>query len=215
MWKRLTNRGNEAYNLDNSWTVVEMKRVPLPFTDKGVSSLLFLNSGAAFSIIHLSLCPFIFCRSVTWAKACSLFPLNGKILRIRMLRNTFIHVPGFGIKSEQRIWSSGFILGTTYSAEIPNASIWKGGYPKTVYRILSRASLRGNPNLLRKFITKPTRFWRFSRQFRESTAYLDIETTGLDSWSNEITTIALYDGNPFPPMSKTKTSPISRGCSKI
>ena len=30
--------------------------------------------------------------------------------------------------------------------------------------------------------------------FRESTAYLDIETTGLDSWGSSITTIALYDG---------------------
>ena len=36
--------------------------------------------------------------------------------------------------------------------------------------------------------------WRFFPEFRESTAYLDIETTGLDSWNNEITTIALYDG---------------------
>ena len=37
-------------------------------------------------------------------------------------------------------------------------------------------------------------FWRFFPEFRESTAYLDIETTGLDSWGNTITTIALYDG---------------------
>jgi uncharacterized protein YprB with RNaseH-like and TPR domain len=36
--------------------------------------------------------------------------------------------------------------------------------------------------------------WRIFPQFMESTAYLDIETTGLDSWFNEITTIALYDG---------------------
>jgi uncharacterized protein YprB with RNaseH-like and TPR domain len=30
--------------------------------------------------------------------------------------------------------------------------------------------------------------------FGEFTAYLDIETTGLDSWGNSITTIALYEG---------------------
>jgi len=36
--------------------------------------------------------------------------------------------------------------------------------------------------------------WRLFPDFRDSVAYLDIETTGLDSWENSITTIALYDG---------------------
>jgi uncharacterized protein YprB with RNaseH-like and TPR domain len=36
--------------------------------------------------------------------------------------------------------------------------------------------------------------WRLFPEFRDSTAYLDIETTGLDRHFNEITTIALYDG---------------------
>jgi hypothetical protein len=51
----------------------------------------------------------------------------------------------------------------------------------------------GNP---RRFAEKipAKQHWRFFPEFRESTAYLDIETTGLDSWNNEITTIALYDG---------------------
>jgi uncharacterized protein YprB with RNaseH-like and TPR domain len=36
--------------------------------------------------------------------------------------------------------------------------------------------------------------WRLFPEFRESTVYLDIETTGLDRYFNTITTIALYDG---------------------
>ena len=40
----------------------------------------------------------------------------------------------------------------------------------------------------------PSQHWRLFSSFRESTAYLDIETTGLDPWRDEITTIALYDG---------------------
>ncbi|MFC1883116.1 ribonuclease H-like domain-containing protein, partial [Thermodesulfobacteriota bacterium] len=36
--------------------------------------------------------------------------------------------------------------------------------------------------------------WRLFPEFRDSTAYLDIETTGLDRQFNKITTIALYDG---------------------
>jgi uncharacterized protein YprB with RNaseH-like and TPR domain len=36
--------------------------------------------------------------------------------------------------------------------------------------------------------------WRLFPEFRDSIAYLDIETTGLDRQFNKITTIALYDG---------------------
>jgi uncharacterized protein YprB with RNaseH-like and TPR domain len=36
--------------------------------------------------------------------------------------------------------------------------------------------------------------WRLFPEFRDSTVYLDIETTGLGSLGNYITTIALYDG---------------------
>ena len=37
--------------------------------------------------------------------------------------------------------------------------------------------------------------WRFFPEFRNSLVYLDIETTGLDRYFNDITTIALYDGH--------------------
>jgi hypothetical protein len=37
-------------------------------------------------------------------------------------------------------------------------------------------------------------YWRFFPEFRESTAYLDIETTALDPWLHSITVITLYDG---------------------
>ena len=37
--------------------------------------------------------------------------------------------------------------------------------------------------------------WRIFPEFRESIAYVDIETTGLYSWSDQVTTIAVYDGS--------------------
>lgn len=37
--------------------------------------------------------------------------------------------------------------------------------------------------------------WHQFPEFRDSVAYVDIETTGLSRQYNEITTIALYDGN--------------------
>jgi uncharacterized protein YprB with RNaseH-like and TPR domain len=52
---------------------------------------------------------------------------------------------------------------------------------------------KGNPNYFGNLLNS-NHYWRFFPEFRESIAYFDIETTGLDSWSNKITTIALYDG---------------------
>jgi uncharacterized protein YprB with RNaseH-like and TPR domain len=50
-----------------------------------------------------------------------------------------------------------------------------------------------NPSYFSKLL--PTsQSWRLFPEFRDSTAYLDIETTGLDRHFNEISTIAVYDG---------------------
>ena len=37
--------------------------------------------------------------------------------------------------------------------------------------------------------------WRLFPEFRDTVVYLDIETTGLDTWNTQITTIATYDGS--------------------
>ena len=50
-----------------------------------------------------------------------------------------------------------------------------------------------NPNYFAERI--PSSYhWRFFPEFRDVTAYLDIETTGLSHFNETITTIALYDG---------------------
>jgi uncharacterized protein len=111
-----------------------------------------------------------------------------------VLKNTFIHVPGVRIKSEQRIWSCGICSWEDLSGKEPTC------FPPYKREIIKRCIeesagylSRGNPNYFGDLLP-PNHFWRFFPDFRESTAYLDIETTGLDSWSNIITTIGLYDG---------------------
>jgi hypothetical protein len=48
-----------------------------------------------------------------------------------MLKNTFIHVPGLGIKSEQRIWSSGISSWEDLSGkEVTCLSPYKRGFIK-------------------------------------------------------------------------------------
>jgi len=53
--------------------------------------------------------------------------------------------------------------------------------------------LNQNPVYFSKLLPS-NQCWRLFPEFRDSTVYLDIETTGLDRHFNEITTIALYDG---------------------
>jgi hypothetical protein len=111
-----------------------------------------------------------------------------------MLQNTFLHVPGLGIKSERRIWSSGIHSWDDLLRGDLRCFSPKGA--DTLRRSIedSRKHLsKGNPNYFGNVLPS-NQFWRFFPDFRESTAYLDIETTGLDTWGNEITTIALYDG---------------------
>ncbi len=50
----------------------------------------------------------------------------------------------------------------------------------------------GNPNYFSRGL-KSSEHWRLFSDFRDSVAYLDIETTGLDPVLDYITTIAVYD----------------------
>jgi uncharacterized protein YprB with RNaseH-like and TPR domain len=111
-----------------------------------------------------------------------------------MLKNTFLHIPGLGLKSEQRIWSSGIhswddlLRGNLAFFSQKRTDLLKRGIDESLEHLS-----RNNPNYFGERLPS-NQSWRIFPEFRELTAYLDIETTGLDSCFNEITTIALYDG---------------------
>ncbi len=112
-----------------------------------------------------------------------------------MLKNTFIHIPGIGNMTEQRLWESGIQHWDQFTS---NHSIRLSPTKMntiTTYLEQSYHHLKtGNPNYFSERLPANLH-WRFFPEFRNSIVYLDIETTGLESWSNKITTIALYDGN--------------------
>ena len=111
-----------------------------------------------------------------------------------MLKNTFLHIPGLGIKSEQRIWSSGIHLWEDLLKEdLAHFSRKRTDFLKRGIEESLEHLSGNNPNYFGERLPS-NQSWRIFPEFRESTAYLDIETTGLDAWSNQITTIALYDG---------------------
>jgi uncharacterized protein YprB with RNaseH-like and TPR domain len=109
-----------------------------------------------------------------------------------MLENTFIHLPHIGQVTEQRLWKNGITIWQDVLDD-------KNEYAKRFEHIkhllkLSKVKLK----------TRDVRFfsdrlvsdqqWRIFSNFRPETVYLDIETTGLGSPADYITTISLYDG---------------------
>ena len=60
--------------------------------------------------------------------------------------------------------------------------------------VSKRHLYQDNPGYFSKLLPS-NQSWRFFPEFRESTVYLDIETTGLDRYLSDITTIALYNGH--------------------
>lgn len=111
-----------------------------------------------------------------------------------LIRHTFRHITGIGAKTEARLWKRGFLD-------------WPSLLSTPCYRLPTRgnidlaASIAESESAVNKrdpryFESRlPARLhWRYFPEFRERTAYLDIETDGRDAYDGIITTIVLYDG---------------------
>lgn len=111
-----------------------------------------------------------------------------------MLQHTFCHIQGVGAKTERRMWDQGIrTWDHACDAEtlpVPAARLL------TVVRTAEESIRRLEHRDARWFYGKlpSSEQWRLFSEFRNSTAYLDIETTGLGGPYDHITTIALYDG---------------------
>jgi hypothetical protein len=111
-----------------------------------------------------------------------------------MLTNTFIHIQGIGAITEQRLWESGLRDWDSLSDDLPiPISPGRQHFLLKGIKESKRHLANRNPAYFSKLIPS-NQSWRLFTEFRNSTAYLDIETTGLDRHFNDITTIALYDG---------------------
>jgi len=111
-----------------------------------------------------------------------------------MLTNTFIHIQSIGAITEQRLWESGIRNWDSIDGDLPNQIASRRKYFLLSGIEESRRHFDGsNPSYFSKLLPA-NQSWRLFPEFRDSTVYLDIETTGLDRYFNEITTIALYDG---------------------
>ncbi len=112
-----------------------------------------------------------------------------------MLNNTFIHIPGIGTKTEERLWDSGIIDWDSFKEPYPiKLSQNKTDHIERFIQGSREHFEKGDPNYFENLLPA-NQHWRMFPEFRDSTVYLDIETAGLKMWGFEITTISLYDGN--------------------
>lgn len=111
-----------------------------------------------------------------------------------MLRNTFLHIPGIGPKTEQGLWAAGV---DDWDAFFDNSTLKLSASKRAVISDALTESRRqlddGNPDFFARRIPASQQ-WRLFSDFRDQTAYLDIETTGLEA-DCTISTIAVYDGS--------------------
>ncbi len=110
-----------------------------------------------------------------------------------MLKNTFCHMPGVGPKLERRLWEAGCCdWPALRRAELPLPP----ARCQTLCRQADHSAARLADGDARWFLGKlpAAEHWRVFGEFRHQAAYIDIETTGLGSPGDHITTIALYDG---------------------
>ncbi|WP_129598307.1 ribonuclease H-like domain-containing protein [Methanohalophilus profundi] len=112
-----------------------------------------------------------------------------------MLTSTYIHIPGIGKGTERKIWSGGI---TTWNEFLQNkSSINLPGSKKDkialeIENSIEKLEIRDIPYFAKSIPI--SEHWRGFRNFSDSVAYVDIETTGLSPSSSKITVIGVYDG---------------------
>jgi len=114
-----------------------------------------------------------------------------------MLRNTFLHVPGVGPNTERKIWErNGFSwsdFAKSNGFEIPK----KTEERINNYLLLSENALKSKQVHFFSRTLPKREWWRLYPEFKNSTAFLDIETTGLSFYYNNVTLIGLFNGKEF------------------
>jgi len=112
-----------------------------------------------------------------------------------MLNNTYIHIPTIGASTERLIWESGI---KSWDDFLKNHGLIKAtrkkqrllvsGVEESIEQLGSRNHIFFAKRLL------PRYHWRAYKQFKDTTAFVDIETTGLSTQFNSITMIGIFNG---------------------
>jgi uncharacterized protein len=112
-----------------------------------------------------------------------------------MLKKTFIHIPRVGRHTEEQLWQNGFTSWDDYIQRF-DACPLKSLDPRVFFGYLMESYQALEYGDARYFCDAMHAgdAWRLYADFREQTAFVDIETTGLFAGSDTITVIGLFDG---------------------
>jgi uncharacterized protein YprB with RNaseH-like and TPR domain/predicted nuclease with RNAse H fold len=112
-----------------------------------------------------------------------------------MLRSTFLHVPGVGPVTEKMLWSKGIYSWSDFTEKRGQIGI-SGNVASRVEKWIRRSERALEKKDALFFSTRLSQrdLWRLYPEFKDRTAFLDIETTGLSFYYDDITLIGLYDG---------------------
>ena len=119
-----------------------------------------------------------------------------------LLTSTFIHVRDIDIRAERSLWGQGATTWDEFLAK-PERYALGCDLPKAVRAIengLKRLDLGEYQYFSRRIPIRE--HWRMFPEFRDSIAYLDIETDGSMHRGDPITVIGLYDGVSYIPYVK-------------
>ena len=112
-----------------------------------------------------------------------------------MLQNSFIQLPGVGLKKEKSLWKTGVLTWKDFLNQ-NEQSKYQASKNKLSLDIKTCRSRLFEEDITYFYnILPPSESWRLFKEFQDSCLYLDIETNGGDYYSGFITTIATYDGN--------------------
>ena len=111
-----------------------------------------------------------------------------------MLHHSFSHIPSVGASTEEKIWNSGACSMDEFLESSPSFLSINKLKKLTEHIQLSKEKISAKDARYFYDNLPSKEHWRIFKEFQDSTVYLDIETTGLGSPSDIITTIALYDG---------------------
>ncbi|HED36970.1 MAG TPA: exonuclease, partial [Ignavibacteria bacterium] len=111
-----------------------------------------------------------------------------------MLQHSFSHIPTVGVSTEEKIWNSGVGSMDEFLESPPSFLSIKKSEKLAEHIQLSKEKISAKDARYFYDHLSSKEHWRIFKEFQDSTVYLDIETTGLGSPGDIITTIALYDG---------------------
>lgn len=113
-----------------------------------------------------------------------------------MIKSTFIIIPGIGEITEKNFWRKGILTWNDWKEQsyIVGLSKAKRRIIKDYLTRATKALYEYDASFFTKYLPK-REYWRIYREFYSKTLFLDIETTGLSLYYDEITLIGTFDGH--------------------